>query len=55
MLLVQVVCSESQAGQVCESLAAKRIAVRVGGAVKGLATPPGGYDTESAFVGAVLE
>lgn len=44
-----------KAGNVCETLANHRVAVRVGGAVKGVATRPQGYTKESAFVAAVLE
>ena len=39
----------------CRALADTRMAVRVDGEVRGLATPSHGYDSEAAFVAAVLE
>ena len=50
-----MICPDSVAGEVCQVLADHRVAVRMGGAVKGLTTPPQDYDSESAFVTAVLK
>ena len=48
-----MVCPElSGDGIVCQSLKDHRLAVRVGGIVEGL---DASYDSESAFVSAVLE
>ena len=58
MSTVKVVCSDapkSVAGEVCRVLADHRVAVRVGGAIEGLTTPPQGYDSKSEFVTAILK
>lgn len=55
---VQVLCPDppsSVPGDICQILADHRVAIRVGGVVKGLTTPTKGYDSEPAFVIAVLK
>ena len=55
---LKVLCpdpSKSVPGEACQVLTDHRVAVRVGGVVTGLTTPTKGYDSESAFVTAVLE
>ena len=46
---------KSAPGEACQALTDHRVAVRVGGVVKGLTTPTKGYDSEPAFVTDVLK
>ena len=62
LLWLKVLCPESsgskptaETGEVCHALTDHHVATRVGGVLKGFATPTEGYDMESAFVAAVLE
>ncbi len=55
---LKVLCPDppkSVPGVACQALTDHRVAVRVGGEVKGLTTPTKGYDSEAAFVMDVLK